>query len=119
MWNSRRIIWLCLQGPGRVAVQSAYEHVDHGSGPVQSVSAMPRLTAFQSQTPKVMAQPVAPPAHRTSTAHEQLEQLVRAAMVNGLVPAEAIPGLQEAAKQRGMSVWDLNQIIHAAQYHRR
>jgi uncharacterized protein (AIM24 family) len=96
-WNGRRVIWLRVIGPGRVAIQSAYEPMEDNGRSVVSVSNIPNWALSAPVAPPVMRN-IAPAPIPQTPAHSEMERLVRQVMVNGDVPPEAMPGLMEAAK---------------------
>ena len=116
-WNGRRVIWLRVIGPGRVAIQSAYEPMEDNGRNVVAVSNVPNWASaapiFRQAAPPILEPPV------QTQAHQEMVHLVRAAMVNGSVPPEGMQDLLAAASERGLSAWDVNAIIHTLQNHPR
>lgn len=117
-----RLIWLHVAGPGRVAIQSAYEPAEddgqaitlysdllgnHTGNPVIPVGAS--LTSVQRPTYAAPA-----PAH-VDPRHKLIVRKVREVMVAGQIPSSAMQPLLDFAAQHGLSAYDVRLIIKHVQ----
>lgn len=122
--NSHRLIWLHLVGPGRVAIQSAYEPVeDNGqniSGQsqgtfVRTLSTVQSSIQFSAPVAPRMPQPAAP--IHVDPRHIKIVKLVAESMVNGQIPPAAMQRLLDAAQAQGLSEYDVRMVIKHIQSH--
>lgn len=123
---SHRVMWLHVAGPGRVAIQSAYEPVEdegraiasysnllgsYGSGAVSPIGA--NVPPMGQPT---YAAPAPAPIH-VDPRHQLIARKVREVMVNGQVPPHAMQALIALAAQQGLSPYDVHLIIKHVQSH--
>ncbi len=111
-----RLIWLHLAGPGRVAIQSAYEPAEHGSETITSYSYLP-ITRDGNLTPPLdpshqLRRPATPatPIH-VDPRHELVVAKARELMVAGQIPQESMQPLLDFATEHGLSPYDVRLIL--------
>jgi uncharacterized protein (AIM24 family) len=122
-WMSHRLMWLHLTGPGRVAIQSAYEPVeDEGraisgySAPTPGRRASSQASTGSSGVTTVPAGAATAPI-RMDPRHERIAQMAAEAMVNGQIPALMMQRLLDTAEREGLSAYDVRLIIKHVQSH--
>ena len=122
--NSHRLIWLHLVGPGRVAIQSAYEPAeDNGqniSGQsqgtfVRTVSTIQYSTPFSTTVTPRMPHPAAP--IHVDPRHARIAKMAAESMVNGQIPPQTMQRLLDAAEAEGLSAYDVRVIVKHVQSH--
>ena len=137
MFTAHRLMWLHLTGPGRVAIQSAYEPAeDPGQALCGHSWAPPSATSFRQQRQinvslssgsgqpmSGLAQAVAAamqnqpaPAH-VDPRHALMVDMIRKVLQGRTVPPEMMPKIIEAAKQHGLSEYDVRLIIRHFESH--
>jgi uncharacterized protein (AIM24 family) len=114
--SSNPILWLHLSGPGRVAIQSAYEPMEVGSRSITGHTGR-RWTGAQMAAANMLRPArgsVLPPIprHHMDEHHEAIEKMVVAAMVNGDVPPAEVAHIMDAAVRMGLSGYDVRLIIN-------
>ena len=137
MFTAHRLMWLHLTGPGRVAIQSAYEPAEdpgralcgHSWAPPSSATfrqqwqvnvalasdlgqrfsnlAQTLGNAAQSQTEPMPVDP----------RHAAVVEIIRKVLQGRTVPPELMPKIIEAAKQHGLSEYDVRLIIKHFESH--
>jgi uncharacterized protein (AIM24 family) len=122
--SSHRVMWLHIAGPGRVAIQSAYEPVeDEGRaiatyanllGNYGAASVGPAGASLTSMPP---ATSPAPASIHVDPRHELFVRKVREAMVGGQVSPAAMQALLQLATREGLSAYDVRLIIKQVQFH--
>jgi uncharacterized protein (AIM24 family) len=112
-----RLIWLHVAGPGRVAIQSAYEPAEHGAETITSYSYLP-VTYSGNLVPPLdpSHQPLRPPPTSPTPLHmDPRHELVVAKaqelMVAGQIPPDAMQPLLNFAAQHGLSPYDVRLIL--------
>lgn len=122
-WMSHRLMWLHLTGPGRVAIQSAYEPVEDEGRAISGYSAPTpgRRASSQASTGSSSVVPVpagAPTAPiRMDPRHQRIAQMAAGAMVKGEIPPLMMQRLLDAAEREGLSAYDVRLIIKHVQSH--
>jgi uncharacterized protein (AIM24 family) len=124
--GNHRLMWLQLRGPGRVAIQSAYEPVEDNGRNIVSQSTFPwsRQGAGRGQlasaaVPAMSTQssaPTGPPA-TLDPRHALIAKMVAAAMVNGQVPPEAMNRIIAVAAQHNLVPYDVHLIVKHVHVH--
>ena len=137
MFTAHRVMWLHLTGPGRVAIQSAYERAEdpgrdlcgHSWAPPGSTTVRQRwqinvaLSGSSSQNASGLAQAVAaamrnqPAPTHVDPRHALMVEMIRKVLQGRTVPPEMLPKLIEAAKQHGLSEYDVKLIIRHFESH--
>jgi uncharacterized protein (AIM24 family) len=122
--TSHRVMWLHVVGPGRVAIQSAYEPVEDEGGAISSYSNL--LGGYEVGTVRATAATIAPvrpqpqapraPIH-IDPRHQLLVEKVKELMVNGQVPPNAMDALMHFAAEQGLAAYDVRLIIKHVQSH--
>ena len=122
--GSHRLMWLHVRGPGRVAIQSAYEPVEDEGRQIASYS---NLLGGYSGSPvspigaglTSVRQPTyaAPAPIQIDPRHELVVRKVREVMVGGQVPPAAMQALLDLAAQQGLCTYDVHLIIKHVQSH--
>ncbi|HEY2573794.1 MAG TPA: AIM24 family protein [Verrucomicrobiaceae bacterium] len=116
-WSYSSILWLHLSGPGRVAVQSAYEPMEANgrtiTGHTSRSWSRAQLAVAQGRqyVPGANAPPSGAGAH-VDQRHDQIEKMVIAETVNGEVPPAAVARIVEAAGKTGLTGYDVRLIIN-------
>jgi hypothetical protein len=119
--TAHRLMWLHLAGPGRVAIQSAYEPVEDDGGAITNQS--PWNWTPQSRIPQaVAALPASNPlpantAIQVDPRHARIAKMAAAAMVNGQIPPMMMQRLLDAAEAEGLVAYDVRLIIKHVQSH--
>ena len=115
---SRRVTWLHLLGPGRVAVQSAYEHAEEGRGSLTAQSPPPSYWGW-SQNPTAGAQSTRPaaPAGHVDPRHTHVAKMVAEALKTGELSPETMAQLVQAAEQHGLSAYDVRLVVQQVKLH--
>jgi uncharacterized protein (AIM24 family) len=117
--TSHRLVWLHLVGPGRVAIQSAYEPVeDNGqtiSGQSQGTFVRTVSTVQFPTAPTNWTMPTAP--IRVDPRHARIAKLAAEAMVNGQITPPMMQRLLDATEAEGLSAYDLRMIVKHIQSH--
>lgn len=122
-WLGHRLMWLHLNGPGRVAIQSAYKPVEDEGGTINGYSAPTpgRRAAWQASSPTLPAIPLAPPGTATriqlDPRHVRLAKMAADAMINGQIPPLVMQRLLDTAEAEGLSAYDVRLIIKHVQSH--
>jgi uncharacterized protein (AIM24 family) len=119
-----RLIWLLVAGPGRVAIQSAYEPVEDDGDAIMSYSQLRTGHPGNPTSPMGATGPSAPqaapsvptPVHMDAR-HELLVRKVREVMAGGQVQPGEMQALIGLAAQHGLSAYDLRLIIKHVQSH--
>jgi uncharacterized protein (AIM24 family) len=119
-FGGHRLIWLQVAGPGRVAIQSAYERPEDGGEAITSYSNL--LGIHSGNLPKAVDASVQPAGAPTTPApvhvdprHVLVVEKVRKVMVGGQVPADAMQPLLDFAAEHGLSAYDVRLIIRHEQ----
>jgi uncharacterized protein (AIM24 family) len=125
--GSHRVMWLHVAGPGRVAIQSAYEPVEDAGEAIDSYSnllgnyggsaAITVGAAAASLRQPTYVPPAPPPPVHIDPRHELIVKKVQEVMVNGEVPPHAMQALIDLAAQQGLSAYDVRLIIKHVQSH--
>lgn len=118
---SRRLTWLHLLGPGRVAVQSAYEHAEEGRGALTAQS--PPLTYGSSgqnlsfsMTSRMGGSTT--PAMHVDPRHAAIAAMVAEALAGGEISPQIMSQLIQAAQQHGLSDYDVRLIVQHVKHGR-
>lgn len=123
-WRGHRLMWLHLTGPGRVAIQSAYEPVEDQGRAISGQSSPSRfgrgglastaagLTAVTIPAPALPRPPI-----KVDPRHAEIARMAASMMVDGQVPADAMQRLMEVAARDGLSAYDVRLIIKHVQSH--
>jgi uncharacterized protein (AIM24 family) len=119
-----RLMWLHLAGPGRVAIQSAYEPQDAGRGQVTGQSARhwyrSPLNAAEIAKIKARAAAAAPGGGTVlpppiDPRHNRLVQMASDGLAGGVVPPAVIRRMEEEAASCGLSAYDVRLIVNHVQ----
>jgi uncharacterized protein (AIM24 family) len=118
-----RLIWLHVGGPGRVAIQSAYEPVEDDGEAIMSYShlrggqpANPASTSGPTR-PIAPAAPTAPAPIHMDARHELIVRAIRKVMAGGQVPPGEMQAIIDLAAQHSLSSYDVRLIIKHVQSH--
>jgi uncharacterized protein (AIM24 family) len=119
VWLPHRLIWLHLTGPGRVAVQSAYEPVEDTGAQITGQSSPNYGPWTQAGIPAMTSIPSPAPGAptRMDARHVRIAQMIAAGMVNGQLPPEVMQQAIDLATQEGLSAYDVRLIIKHVQLH--
>jgi len=123
-WSrTTRVIWLHLRGPGRVAVQSAYEPVEDAGKTITQITPSPgfykSLGQVMRMTRPFMQETPDPAPTPTDPRHVLMTRMAMDALADGVISPEEQARLIEAAKQNGMCEYDVRLIIKQVQAHGR
>jgi uncharacterized protein (AIM24 family) len=124
-WAGHRLMWLHLTGPGRVAIQSAYEPVEDEGRAISGFSSANPAIGRASWQAGAVSQSVfsrAPTATedraiKIDPRHARLAKLAAEALVNGQIPPLAMQRLLDAAEAEGLSAYDVRMIVKHVQSH--
>lgn len=129
--SSHRVMWLHVAGPGRVAIQSAYEPAEdegraiasysmllggHADGAIPLAGVSPAPIPMTTPTAPMASVSPAQPIH-VDPRHQLIVARVQAAMVNGQVPPHAMQSLLDFGAQQGLSAYDVHLVIRHVQSH--
>lgn len=134
---AHRVMWLHLTGPGRVAIQSAYEPAEdpgralcgHSWAPLGSTTIRQRwqINVARSNDPGQNATPLAqavaaaihnqPAPTHIDPRHALMVEMIRKALQGRTVPPEMLPKIIEVAKQHGLAEYDVRLIIRHFESH--
>ena len=114
-FGQHRMIWLHVAGPGRVAIQSAYEPAEHGTETITSHSYLPATYSGPAMPPLSASLRSVPPTTPTHThmdpRHELVVAKARELMTAGQVPTESLQPLLDFAADHGLSPYDVRLIL--------
>lgn len=118
-----RMFWVHLAGPGRIAIQSAYEPMEGGRGPItgQSNRHWYRSPMTDKEIARIRARAAAPPgaapAHppHMDPRHDRLVKIASEGLAGGVVPAPVIRRMEEEAATCGLSAYDVRLIVNHVQ----
>ena len=119
LFGWHRLIWLHVAGPGRVAIQSAYEHAADGGEAISSYSNLlgnhsGNLRKAVDASVQSVRSPTMPAPH-VDPRHVLVVEMVRRVMVGGQIPPDAMQGLLDFAAEHGLSPYDVRLIIKHVQ----
>ena len=118
---AHRLMWMHLVGPGRVAIQSAYEPVEDDGGTITNQSPWnwtPQGRAAQGAAASSGFNPLPGNiAIRVDPRHANIARMAAEAMVNGQIPPLMMQRLLDAAEAEGLAAYDLRLIIKHVQSH--
>lgn len=124
LWAGHRLMWLQLTGPGRVAIQSAYEPVEDEGRVINGFSSAPtpgRRAAWQASvaSPRISPAPAGATvsAIRMDPRHARLARMAAEAIVNGHIPPLMMQRLLDTAEAEGLSEYDVRLIVRHVQSH--
>jgi uncharacterized protein (AIM24 family) len=118
-----RLIWLQLAGPGRVAIQSAYEPEEHAHGQITRQSAghwyrsplsAGEIANIRARAASAAAGTPAPPPP-IDPRHTRLVQMASEGLAGGVVPPAVIRRMEEEAASCGLSAYDVRLIVNHVQ----
>lgn len=122
LFGAHRLMWLHLTGPGKVAIQSAYEPMEDEGKAIVTQSPSPwdhrggATAQFLAAGGAQMTMPAGPPPGMDER-HVLIARMAAAAMHGGDVPADAVDRLVQVALQHGLSAYDVQLIIKHVRAH--
>jgi uncharacterized protein (AIM24 family) len=120
-----RLMWLQLEGPGRVALQSAYEPIeDEGRAILDHSMIFIRQTATEiiarravQPFPTSIAQPSPDVPHHVDPRHDLIAKIAIEFLVGGQISTGKMERLMEIAAQHGLTAYDVRLIVNHVKSH--
>jgi hypothetical protein len=121
--GAHRLMWIHLVGPGRVAVRSAYEREESGIENIVGQSPSPFLhdaaiaATMKAASAKIRANLSPSTAPKMDYRHELIAEMAAGALAAGEISAEEMTRIRDAAREHGLSEYDIRLIINHVKSH--